>query len=927
MAVSKHINILSIVSYNMHGFNQGCVAIDELINKYNPDIFFCQEHWLCPANLHRFDDHFSGYFSFGSSAMAARIESGILFGRPFGGVTFLIKKCLRTCIEKIHSDERYAVIKIGNYLCFNVYFPCVGTRDRFLLCEALLNDIWSWIQRYQDCKYIIAGDFNTDLNSTDNVAQQINSFINSAKMCRCDALFPLSDQATYVNVALNQQSYIDYFLTSSHSDVLTFDIIDPDINFSDHLPIMMSFNCAFQPLRQKDKTHEKNYSSKQKQLRWDKADLISYYLYTGQNLQSILQDVQSLEIAIDNDRESTVHNDFDISIAINTLYNNLIFVLNTAAGLYVPEYKKNFCKFWWNENLTALKQAAIESNKMWKAAGKPKQGPIFSKRQSCRAQYRKAIHERQKSSKLTYTNDLHEALLVKDGPTFWRCWRSKFEVKRQNDEVDGCIDDASIACNFADYFSKIYTPNCTVRAENLLDEYTRLRQNYFGLPYHESSLFDTEQVSKVVADLHCGRAPGIDGIMAEHLMKAHPVLCVILSKFFRLIYLSKCLPNGFCSSYIVPIPKSSDSSGKKLVMDDFRGIAISPIISKVFEYCLVEKLEQYLRTDEKQFGFKKGLGCNHAIYTVRQIVERYIKGGNTANLCALDLSKAFDKVNHHALLTKLMKRNLPVSILELLERTMENCYCYVKWNAEFSDPFLVQFGVRQGSVLSPFLFAVYIDDIASNLWPRFSPHSYLLLYADDILLIAPSIQELQSLLNVCEIELIHLDMLINVKKSHCIRIGPRCDVKALNIVTSSGQKIPWSNEIRYLGSYILQSRQFKCSLVYAKRSFHRSLNTIFSKVGGIASEEVVLELVRSKCLPILLYSLECYRLTKSDLKSLDFSVVRFLMKLFKTSNNMLVNECRSFFGFLLPSELLQKRIDKFVVKYNNYSALLYYFNL
>ena len=96
-----------------------------------------------------------------------------------------------------------------------------------------------------------------------------------------------------------------------------------------------------------------------------------------------------------------------------------------------------------------------------------------------------------------FTNDLHEALLAKDGPTFWRCWRSKFEVKRQSQEVDGCANN-SIANKFADYFSKIYTPNCPERAKRLSGEYTRLRQNYFGLPFSDTSLFDTEQVRSLV---------------------------------------------------------------------------------------------------------------------------------------------------------------------------------------------------------------------------------------------------------------------------------------------------------------------------------------------------------------------------------------------------------------------------------------------
>ena len=66
---------------------------------------------------------------------------------------------------------------------------------------------------------------------------------------------------------------------------------------------------------------------------------------------------------------------------------------------------------------------------------------------------------------------------------------------------------------------------------------------------------------------------------------------------------------------------------------------------------------------DNQLGFKKGVGCSFAIRTVRNIVDSYIRGGSTANLCAINLSKAFDKVNHHALFLKLMKRYIPNELL------------------------------------------------------------------------------------------------------------------------------------------------------------------------------------------------------------------------------------------------------------------------
>ena len=94
--------------------------------------------------------------------------------------------------------------------------------------------------------------------------------------------------------------------------------------------------------------------------------------------------------------------------------------------------------------------------------------------------------------------------------------------------------------------------------------------------------------------------------------------------------------------------------------------------------------------------------------------------------------------------------------------------------------------------------------------------------------------------------------------------------------------------------YTVKSRSLRCSLDEAKRGFFRATNAIFGKVGRAASEEVVLELVKCKCLPVLyMVCLECCPLNKSDVKSLDFAVTRFLMKLFKSVNLELINECRS----------------------------------
>jgi len=159
------------------------------------------------------------------------------------------------------------------------------------------------------------------------------------------------------------------------------------------------------------------------------------------------------------------------------------------------------------------------------------------------------------------------------------------------------------------------------------------------------------------------------------------------------------------------------------------------------------------------------------------------------------------------------------------------------------------------------LFNIYLDDVVrlNNCYKR----SFIIVYADDILMIALTVSSLEFLLRACERELQFLDMSINVKKSSCIRIGNRCNVTCASIMTCHGQPLQWLSEFRYLGVFIVSSRSFKCSLVHAKRSFYAAVDGLFGKLLNLASEEVILELVRAKCIPILLYGLECFHLGRA----------------------------------------------------------------
>ena len=143
------------------------------------------------------------------------------------------------------------------------------------------------------------------------------------------------------------------------------------------------------------------------------------------------------------------------------------------------------------------------------------------------------------------------------------------------------------------------------------------------------------------------------------------------------------VPYGFRLSYTVPIPKGEESH-KGNSVDNYRAISISPVISKIFEHCILSRYGNFWVNSPNQFGFKKCSTCNFSICSVRKVVEHFVAGGSTVNVCLLDMSKAFDKMDHSALYVKLMDISISVQILNVLQNRFSLCMSCVKCGSVMS---------------------------------------------------------------------------------------------------------------------------------------------------------------------------------------------------------------------------------------------------
>ena len=268
-----------------------------------------------------------------------------------------------------------------------------------------------------------------------------------------------------------------------------------------------------------------------------------------------------------------------------------------------------------------------------------------------------------------------------------------------------------------------------------------------------------------------------------------------------------------------------------------------------------------------------------------------------------DLSKAFDKVNLYGLAVKLMNRNVPKVFVSVVLDWYSKIFVKVRWNETISSPRRLRSGVRQGGILSPTLFSIYVNDILIQLQASktgcFVANKFVgaLMYADDLLLVSITLTDMRVMIAlVCE-ELKWLDTTVNVKKSAMIRVGPRFNASIARVLLS-GAELPLCTDITYLGVEICAGKKFRISIYQRRMKFFRAFNAIYAKMSGSASELVTLHLTRSFCTPILSYGLECIFISKSLAASLDFCWSRVMYKIFNISESACADSILYFMGHL-----------------------------
>ena len=313
--------------------------------------------------------------------------------------------------------------------------------------------------------------------------------------------------------------------------------------------------------------------------------------------------------------------------------------------------------------MSAAKRAININSPNWLAAGKPREGSVASAMRSAKAGYKLYLKHKQLEEHSHFTNDLHEALIQKDFQSFWKSCSAKLAPKGSSSKViDGVYGSDGIAKHFCDVFSSTVQPNSLSANVRLHQVFSQTYFNYNGDCF-DCECINVELVDKMIRGLKRGNAAGLDGLMAEHLIFSHPIVCVLLSLLFRFMVVYRFVPDDFGAGLVIPLLKSGNLDST--VSDNYRAITVGPCVSKVFEMCLMDCFQDWLVVDELQFGFHKGRGCRDAILTLQCVIKSINSQGSTATLCALDISKAFDKMSHYGLYIKLMELNIPRCFIDV----------------------------------------------------------------------------------------------------------------------------------------------------------------------------------------------------------------------------------------------------------------------
>ena len=738
-------------------------------------ILLIQEHWLYDFEFNIFAQVLPDSSYYAVSSMDSKV---LRRGRPFGGTAIIWKNNINAKITPIStSTPRLCAVLLESFMfnivLISVYMPVDEEENNNDFLD-ILNEINSFYHQYEDYEVVIGGDFNSDLIRNNARSMALVEWHRALGVV-CPALQPNAPRRPTHYTYDGTPTVLDYiFMNEGLHDALTsWNVVDSGDNLSDHNPVTVQLD--------RNANYISRRSCKIDKPIWINANNDQIALYKGR-LDQLLEniDIPVGAAACTNGINCNAHKEDFIKFL-----NEIIVACQVATKESIPHNCNNSRSKkipGWNDHVRDARVTSMWWHERWKEAGRPRTGWVAEIRRRTRMKYHLAIKECIRDKDKFIKTKISKSLENKNKKEFWSNI-SKLN-KRKIDAcsvIDGKAGDD--ACNaFRDKYFNLYNANPSDSLEQIKEQINnRIQANCMNAEVnnnccnHHLHSVTQDIVKGAIKKLKRSQYDQQTKLMSDSFINGTYKLQVMIGILFTIM-----IKHGFqCESInittLVPIPKDKKKSLSD--SDNYRAIAPNNIFIKLLDYVILEKFSYVFTTSDNQFAYKQEFSTTLCSFLAIETIQYYLDAGSTVYATYLDCSKAFDYIKYDRLFHSLINRNMCPLVIRLILNLYINAKYCVNWNHKQSDTFTVQNGVKQGGVISPLLFAIFVEELIERVKNSKlgcyvgDKCASILVFADDVLLLSPTRFSTQNLLNICKNFADEVGLKFNIGKCKYIVFG------------------------------------------------------------------------------------------------------------------------------------------------------------
>ena len=349
------------------------------------------------------------------------------------------------------------------------------------------------------------------------------------------------------------------------------------------------------------------------------------------------------------------------------------------------------------------------------------------------------------------------------------------------------------------------------------------------------------------------------------------IAIVWLTKLFNHIFRSNEMPEEWRKSILVPIFKNK---GDIQSCTNYRGIKLMSHTMKLWERVIEHRLRRMTSVTKNQFGFMPGRSTMEAIFLIRQLMERYREQKKDLHMVFIDMEKAYDKIPRNVMWWALEKQKVPTKYVNLIKDMYNNVVTSVRTCDGETDAFPIKIGLHQGSALSPYIFALVMDEVTRDIQEDVP---WCMLFADDVVLIDESRAAVDTKLELWRKTLETKGFRLSRTKTEYMRCGFSDERSEDGDVSLDGLTVPKKDTFRYLGSILQSDGNIDADVSHRIKAGWMK----WRQASGILCDNKVPQRLKGKFYrtairPAMLYGAECWPTKRQHIQKMSVAEMRML---------------------------------------------------